>query len=209
MRRGRHRGRPPHDDILTPAEWRTVDAVRHGLTNREIARRRGISLDGVKFHVANAIAKLGVSNRRVLGHWRGAPKDSALARREANMTSGASIEGLGQVARTVSDTPASARWYGEVLGLEHLYTYGTLAFFECGGTRLMLSQHEGELPAESVLYFRVANIRAAVERLEQRGADVTHAPHMIHRHADGTEEWMAFVDDPDGRPIGVMATVSP
>ncbi|WJR75342.1 hypothetical protein [Bradyrhizobium sp. NP1] len=36
----RGRGRPAFDDLLTPAEWRVVEAVRHGLTNREIAARR-------------------------------------------------------------------------------------------------------------------------------------------------------------------------
>ena len=71
------RGRPPHDDVLTPAEWRTVHAVKHGLT-RQIAERRGISIDAVKYHVANAIAKLGVANRKELRHWHRAPKDSAL-----------------------------------------------------------------------------------------------------------------------------------
>ncbi len=35
----------------------------------------------------------------------------------------------------------------------------------------------------------------------------THAPHMIHRHADGTEEWMGFFEDPDGRPLAIMAQV--
>jgi len=45
------RGRPAHDDLLTPAEWRVVEAVRHGMSNREIAERRRISLDAVKFHV--------------------------------------------------------------------------------------------------------------------------------------------------------------
>jgi hypothetical protein len=28
---------------------------------------------------------------------------------------------------------------------------------------------------------------------------------MIHRHGDGTEEWMAFLQDNDGRPLGIMA----
>ena len=54
----RRRGRPPVDDVLTPAEWRTVHAVQHGLTNRQIAERRGISVDAVKYHVANALEKL-------------------------------------------------------------------------------------------------------------------------------------------------------
>jgi len=30
---------------------------------------------------------------------------------------------------------------------------------------------------------------------------------MIHRHDDGTEEWMAFFKDNDGRPLGIMAQV--
>jgi methylmalonyl-CoA/ethylmalonyl-CoA epimerase len=28
---------------------------------------------------------------------------------------------------------------------------------------------------------------------------------MIHRHEDGTEEWMAFFQDNDGRPLAVMS----
>jgi FixJ family two-component response regulator len=46
------RGRPRHDDLLTPAEWRVAEAVRHGLTNPEIARLQGVSMDAVKYHVA-------------------------------------------------------------------------------------------------------------------------------------------------------------
>ena len=94
-----------------------------------------------------------------------------------------------------------------MLGLPHLYTFGTLAFFDCGGTRLMLSQ-EGGAAKESILYLRVADIAAAHELLAARGVKFTHAPHMIHRHADGTEEWMAFFEDPDGRPLAIMARSS-
>lgn len=203
----RRRGRPPHDDVLTPAEWRTVDAVRHGLTNRQIAERRGVTVDAIKYHVANAIGKLGLDNRRALHRWAGAPKDSLVNRRGADMSS--SFSGVGQIARSVSNTEASEGWYRDVLGLEHLYTYGTLAFFDCGGTRLMLLQKDGELPAESIIYFRVPDIREAHRQLASKGVEFTHVPHMIHRHADGTEEWMAFFADPDARPLAIMTSVSP
>jgi catechol 2,3-dioxygenase-like lactoylglutathione lyase family enzyme len=113
---------------------------------------------------------------------------------------------IGQVARSVSDIQASGNWYRDVLGLPHLFTFGTLAFFDCGGTRLMLSQQGGARP-ESILYLRVPDIVAAYETLQTRGVSFTHAPHMIHRHADGTEEWMAFFEDPDGRPLGLMSAV--
>jgi len=29
----------------------------------------------------------------------------------------------------------------------------------------------------------------------------------VHRHGDGTEEWMAFFNDPDGRPLAIMSQV--
>ena len=111
---------------------------------------------------------------------------------------------VGQIARTVRDIQLSEAWYRDVLGLRHLYTFGPLAFFDLGGTRLMLSQ-EGGVKPESLLYLRVANIAASHDALKQRGVKFTHAPHMIHRHADGTEEWMAFFEDPDGRPLALMS----
>jgi len=203
----RPRGRPPHADVLTPSEWRTVHAVQHGMTNAEIARRRGVSVNAVKYHLANAMAKLGLRNRRELRAWFRAPRGSALAQREKDAVDTQTKLGpIGQIARSVSDTKLSEAWYRDVLGLPHLYTFGTLAFFDCGGTRLMLSQ-EGGVAKESILYLRVGNIAAAHERLAARGVKFTHAPHMIHRHADGTEEWMAFFEDPDARPLALMSAV--
>jgi len=202
------RGRPKHADLLTPAEWRTVHAVQHGMTNAEIARRRGVSVDAVKFHMSNAFAKLGLRNRRELNAWFRAPADSAQALQEKAVDMGLQLGAIGQIARSVGDIQASEKWYCEVLGLPHLYTFGPLAFFNCGGTRLMLSQESGAA-RESILYLRVPEIAAAYQQLRARGAKFTHAPHMIHRHADGTEEWMAFFEDPDGRPLALMSQVSP
>ena len=204
----RARGRPKHADLLTPAEWRTVHAVQHGMTNAEIARRRGISVDAVKFHVTNALAKLGLNDRRALRAWFRAPRDSAWRQQEKAMTTKFALGPIGQIARSVSDTAASEKWYREVLGLPHLYTFGTLAFFDCGGTRLMLSQEKGGAAKESLLYLRVPDIAAAHTELTARGVKFTHAPHMIHRHADGTEEWMAFFEDPDGRPLAIMTSAA-
>src|SRR5262245_9144346 len=138
----RRPGRPPHDDVLTPTEWRTVHAVQHGLTNRQIAERRGISVDAVKYHVANALEKLGleklgIENRRALRHWFKAPRYGALARQERRM-SAIDIGRIGQISRTVSDVAKAEAWYRDVLGLRHLYTFGKLALFDCGGTRLYL-----------------------------------------------------------------------
>lgn len=202
------RGRPPHDDILTPAEWRVVEFVRHGLTNRDIAERLGVSLDAVKFHVANVLAKLGFDSRADLRAWAGIRRDSNLARQETNMQADLLIGPVGQIARTVKDIAAARAWYGDVLGLKHLYSFGNLAFFDCGGVRLFLSEGEGTAP-ESILYFRVPDVRTAHQALAGRGVAFTHAPHMIHRHPDGVEEWMAFFTDNEARPLAVMSQTPP
>src|SRR5437762_1713387 len=117
---------------------------------------------------------------------------------------------IGQIAREVNDVARAEAWYRDVLGLAHLYTFpspiGDLAFFDCGGTRLFLSHPEsGGAPGEqSVLYFRVADIEGAHIELSSRGVEFIDAPHMIFRHDDGTEEWMAFFKDPDGGTLGLM-----
>jgi DNA-binding CsgD family transcriptional regulator/catechol 2,3-dioxygenase-like lactoylglutathione lyase family enzyme len=201
---------------LTPGEWRVVNAVRHGLSNAAIAKRRGISEDAVKYHVRNAVAKLGLRNRGELRRWSGAPTDSALAARTAKRrdkkdpqmtTTRSNLGPIGQISRTVRDIDAACAWYGGVLGLPHLYTFGKLAFFDCGGTRLFLNAENAAPSPESILYLRVEDIADAHADLTARGVEFSGAPHMIHRHADGTEEWMAFFKDLEGRPLALMSQV--
>ena len=97
-----------------------------------------------------------------------------------------------------------------MLGLKHLYTFGNLAFFDCGGTRLMLTAgDEVKQQDQYIIYFSVPDIHAAHAELAARGAAFEAAPHMIHRHPDGTEEWMAFLKDNEGRFIGIMCQVPP
>ena len=207
--RGRRRGRPPHDDLLTPAEWRIANAVRHGMTSRQIATRRGISVEAVKYHVANILQKLSLKDRKALRQWHGAPKDSAHNSQEKNMTDTTiapdQLGPIGQIARNVDNIETAERWYRDVLGLPHLFTFGNMAFFDCDGTRLMLTETENDDEAPSVLYFRVSDIEATHAVLTKNGVDFINAPHMIHKHEDGVEEWMAFLNDPQGRSLGLMS----
>ena len=67
---GRGRGRPPHPDLLTPAEQRVLGELRKGGTNVEIAVRLGLSPETVKTHIARMLAKLGLDDRHSLAAWR-------------------------------------------------------------------------------------------------------------------------------------------
>jgi DNA-binding CsgD family transcriptional regulator/catechol 2,3-dioxygenase-like lactoylglutathione lyase family enzyme len=204
-------GRPRHDDVLTPAEWKVAEQVRHGMTNRRIAARMGVSADAVKFHVGNALSKLGFSSRAELRQWDGVAKGTALdqLRRSAmNVeTASDSYMMLGQVARTTKRFDESRAWYREALGLPELYCFGNLAFFDLGGVRMMLTEEEGALASESILYLRVPDIHATKAELEERGVKFINAPHLIHRQEDGTEEWMAAFEDNEGRPLQLMMQV--
>jgi catechol 2,3-dioxygenase-like lactoylglutathione lyase family enzyme len=184
-----------------------ADAVRHGLSNRQIATRRGISVDAVKFHVANALHKLGLDRRADLRDWRGIPVGSTLREREGVPEMVVQLGVIGQISRPVRDIQVAVQWYGEVLGLPHLYTFGDLAFFDCAGTRLFLSASEEAVGEPSVLYFRVDDINAAYDELLARGVTFEAAPHLIHKHDDGVEEWMAFFPDPDGQLLALMSQV--
>ena len=114
---------------------------------------------------------------------------------------------LGQVARTTTNHASALAWYRDILGLPELYTFGNLSFFDLGGVRLMLGEDDGSGRSESILYLRVPDIHARQALLEGRGVTFTHAPHMVHRHEDGTEEWMAFFEDNEQRPLALMAQV--
>ena len=208
MSTARGRGRPRHDDRLTPAEWRVAEAVRHGLSNPEIAKLQGVSIDAVKFHVANILDKLELARRSELRQWVGVRRDSNLFNKEKTMAEPLALGALAQIARTVRNIQEAEAWYRDVLGLQHLYTFGNLAFFDCDGVRLFLSEGEAGGSAESILYFRVADIHAAHAELMRRGVEFLGAPHLIHRHANGTEEWLAPFKDNEGRPLAIHALVA-
>lgn len=124
------------------------------------------------------------------------------------MTSELKLGPIGQIARRVSDVDAAVKWYRDVLGLTLLYQFGDLAFFDCNGTRLFLSdEDDGPSAANSIIYFQVDDIAVAHEALIGRGVKFIGAPHMIFKHPDGDEEWMAFFKDQDDLTLALMSQV--
>jgi DNA-binding CsgD family transcriptional regulator/catechol 2,3-dioxygenase-like lactoylglutathione lyase family enzyme len=210
----RGRGRPRHPDVLTPAEWSVLDLYRHGVNRQEIARLRGTSVDAVKYHVANITAKLGAAGSRELRQWPGYPMTSPLSqRKERNemMTTDLRLGPIGQVSLYIRNVKRAETFYGETLGLHHHFTFGDLAFFDMGGTRLYLHRvDEDKWRPGSVLYFRVDDIGSAWEALKARGVQFTGAPHLIYTDDEtGAEEWMTFFHDTEGNQLALMSRVEP
>jgi catechol 2,3-dioxygenase-like lactoylglutathione lyase family enzyme len=120
------------------------------------------------------------------------------------------IEGIGQIHLSVDDLPRAIAFYRDVLGLALLFEVPaqSMAFFDCGGTRLYLGKPENEaFRSKPVVYYRVPAIDDACAAIESRGAALESQPHVVHR-TDATELWMAGLRDPDGNAVVLMSEVA-
>lgn len=113
---------------------------------------------------------------------------------------------IGQITNAVTDVPRAVAFYRDTLGITQLPIPAppTMAFFDCDGIRLMLSEPEGEVQQTgSVLYFKVTDIMSAHRTLQERGADLIGVPQLVAKLPDH-ELWLCFLRDPDGNPLALM-----
>jgi methylmalonyl-CoA/ethylmalonyl-CoA epimerase len=114
---------------------------------------------------------------------------------------------IGQVAITVRQLPRAVTFYRDVMGLPFLFDAGHMAFFDCGGIRLMLSFSEQvESTYSSVIYFRTADIYTSTQELTSKGVQFDAPPRMIAKMSDH-ELWMAFFRDSEGNLLALMIEV--
>ena len=125
---------------------------------------------------------------------------------------GFGLSRIGQIAMTVHDLPRAVAFYRDVLGIKFLFeTPPAMAFFDCGGVRLMMSLPEetGEVAGQqfaSVIYYTVPDIQEAAAVLGARGVTFDTPPHIVARlpHAD---LWIGFFRDPDRHVVAIMSEV--
>jgi catechol 2,3-dioxygenase-like lactoylglutathione lyase family enzyme len=120
------------------------------------------------------------------------------------------ISRLGQIAINVHDLERATAFYQDILGLPLLFSAGTMAFFDCGGVRLMLTRPEKpefDHPS-SVLYFTVADIAGAHRQMLTHGVPFEDAPHLIARMPTH-DLWMTFFRDPEQNLLALMCEMPP
>lgn len=114
-----------------------------------------------------------------------------------------------QIAVTAHDVERATAFYRDKLGMKHLFSAPPgLAFFDCGGIRLMLS-----LPpkpefdhSSSIIYFNVADIELAYRTLSERGVHFEEKPNFV---ADmGTYDlWIGSFRDSENNLLALMSHV--
>lgn len=114
---------------------------------------------------------------------------------------------IGQIRIQVTDVDRAVAFYRDVLGMDFLYAFPGMGFFDVDGVRLMLVEPEGRaFGGESAIYYRVDDIGSAVKTLESRGVTFDDQPHVVHRDP-AYDLWMAFFRDPDGNVLALMSEV--
>lgn len=113
---------------------------------------------------------------------------------------------IAQIAVPVRDLDRARAFYRDTLGLAHLFDAPPgLAFFQCGQTRLMLSQPEGpETAGSSILYYAVPSARDAEATLMAQSVSFDAAAHHIAT-IEGRDIWLAIARDSEGNLIGLMS----
>ena len=115
---------------------------------------------------------------------------------------------IGQIALSVKDLDRATAFYRDTLGLKHLFTAQPgMAFFDCGGVRLLLGKEElGSTPF--VVYYQVPDLSRAHEAVTARGAAVLTAPHRVARLPDH-DLWLGEYRDSEGHAFALMHEVRP
>ncbi|SRR5690625_3133287 len=114
---------------------------------------------------------------------------------------------LRQVAQRVTDMDAAVAFYSELLGAPPSARFDepAMAFFDLGGTRLML---DPKAP-RAIIYLQVEDLVAQVDRMRAHGR-VLVEPRPLFTHRDdalgpaGTVEWQGEIADPAGNVVGLL-----
>ena len=124
-------------------------------------------------------------------------------------TSQTGLSSIGQIAINVQDVERATAFYRDRLGIQFLFSAGSLAFFDADGVRLMLSRAESpELDhPSSILYFKVADIQVMFNTLKGRGVHFEDEPHLI-ADMGSYELWMTFFRDSEGNLLSIMGEVA-
>jgi methylmalonyl-CoA/ethylmalonyl-CoA epimerase len=117
------------------------------------------------------------------------------------------VSSIGQVAITVRQLSRAIRFYRDALGLRLLSETSEMAFFDCGGMRLMLgSSSHGDATYSSIVYYNTTDIQGTVDLLKRHGVQFDAPPRLVFRMSDHGL-WMAFFHDSEGNLAGLISEV--
>ena len=122
------------------------------------------------------------------------------------MSDSMNISAIGQIAIAISNLDKSVYFYEKILKLDKLFDVPpTMAFFDCGGVRLMLTTLQGPEQDHhtSVIYYKVSDIEQIFDELKALQVDIERVPGIAAKMPDH-ELWIGFIRDPYSNLVGLM-----
>jgi len=116
---------------------------------------------------------------------------------------------IGQILIPVTDLARATAFYRDTLGMRFLFEVPQrMAFFDCGGIRLMLGVPEpnAEPVGAGMLYYKVDDIQAASRALVEHGVTTINGPQLIAQMSDH-DLWLGEYRDSEGNPFALMSEV--
>ena len=122
-----------------------------------------------------------------------------------------SFEGLsriGQINIRVHDLETSVEFYRNSLWMNYLFQVRKMAFFDCGGIRILLAEPEDRAfdHPSSIVYLTVDDIHIATDALRDRGVEFSGNPESVAEMPDH-DLWMSSFKDPDENNLALMSEV--
>src|SRR5438270_9683232 len=123
-----------------------------------------------------------------------------------NVKADLSLGKIGQISVNVHDLARATAFYKDILGMKHLFSVPPkMAFFDCGGIRLMLAIPERpdlDHPS-SIVYFKVQDIETAHETLMSCGVHFETGPMRVASMATH-DLWLAEFRDSENNVLALM-----
>ncbi len=112
---------------------------------------------------------------------------------------------IAQIALSSRDVPRAAAFYRDVLGLKLVFEASGMAFFDAGGTSLMIgpAPFDGPLQLNTFVYFDAGDWYATEATLVARGVRFEGDAEIVQR-AEGKEHALRPFKDPDGNILKIM-----
>jgi catechol 2,3-dioxygenase-like lactoylglutathione lyase family enzyme len=112
---------------------------------------------------------------------------------------------IAQVALSTRDLARAIAFYRDVLGLKLMFEVSGMAFFDAGGTRIMIgaAHFTGPLQNNTYVYFDAGDWDATEATLTARGLKFERDAEVVQREGS-KEHALRFFKDPDGNALAIM-----
>ena len=118
------------------------------------------------------------------------------------------LDKITQISINAHDLKRAEAFYRDALGMKHLFTVPNMAFFDCGGIRLMVAiptSKDLDHPS-SILYFKVTDIQQAHQTLIARGVQFVNQPTLVAQ-TPTYDLWIVAFKDSEDNVLSLMSEV--